>query len=282
MAATFSVQWLPKLQNHSKHLFCCYNMTSVVQSLAVRGLTCMLTTTGFVCDRLNLTKILNINISNANITPLSLNPHRYYLRASNKDCRRLINVFDDQGALVYTIERISSLVPTWSLLTVPDRKEIMTINTSIFSKCFQHHNGDDRQLRNITNSFGFSGIGQVFYLNDGFKYFWTSGSKVLERTVNDNSSEEQRFRVARVKLMKQFSFDYEILVDEFQVKREVAFASAFVSALTQWGTGTRTNMTGPTPLTLEITSSPSSPQKLVLVVEDSDETEYVIKQEQNT
>jgi hypothetical protein len=69
----------------------------------------------------------------------------------------------------------------------------------------------------------------------------------LERIINPGGDdEEKRERVAKARLMRQFKFDYELLVDENKIDREVALATGFISMITHWGLGHKTYTNGPT------------------------------------
>ena len=58
----------------------------------------------------------------------------------------------------------------------------------------------------------------------------------MEKVINPNGGlEEKRFRVAKVKLMRQFKLDFEVLVDNKNIDPEIALATAFISMFTQWG-----------------------------------------------
>lgn len=215
-------------------------MSTIIQALGVSVLTNVLTMSTFALNRLGLEGVFNLNTRTGEIVPLTKYPKAYYIRGLWKDLNRVVNVFDREGNQVYSFERLSSLNPVWSLLTFPERKEVATINTRIFTRSVTFHQLPGVSHRKIGNGFN-----QSFYLNDGL-YCWTKGSKFLERVVNPGSMEEKRERVAKVKLMRQFKFDFEMLVDPEGVREEVALSTGFLSMLTQWGMGESTDTVGPT------------------------------------
>ena len=48
------------------------------------------------------------------------------------------------------------------------------------------------------------------------------------KVINPNGGlEEKRFRVAKVKLMRQFKLDFEVLVDNKNIDPEIALATAY-------------------------------------------------------
>jgi hypothetical protein len=171
--------------------------------------------------------------------PLSDQVSAFYLRRERKDHDRQINVFRD-GKKVYTIERKSRFTPIWSILQYPSRREVATAYAGLFTRSVDFHTKKGIQHRDLT------GLTRKFYLHDG-EYEWSRPTKYLERINNPGGSHEEiRERVARARLMRQFRFDYELLVDENKIDSEIALATAFISMITQWGLGHRTDTTGPT------------------------------------
>ena len=95
-------------------------------------------------------------------------------------------------------------------------------------------------------------------MNDGCKYSWSSTTRFLEKVINPNGGvEENRIRVAKVKLMRQFKLDFEVLVDQENVDPEIVLATAFIGMFTQWGVGNFTDTIGPTYIPQKITSQTS-------------------------
>ena len=84
---------------------------------------------------------------------------------------------------------------------------------------------------------GINGRYRSFYLNDGCKYSWTSSStKCLEKVINPNGGlEEKRFRVAKVKLMRQFKLDFEVLVDNKNIDPELRWQLLLLACLLNGG-----------------------------------------------
>lgn len=222
-------------------------MSSYLQAVAVHSLTCALTAGNFTLDLVGLKRVLGMRIYSGTTVPLSALSFRYYLRADRKDALRVINIFDAQGNQVYSIERISSYNPVWSLFTYPQRREVATINTGFLARAVDFHNKPGMTHRDVTSEYGLGGCFQSFYVADGMKYSWSRSHKVLEKVLNPNQgTEEVRTQISKVRLMRQFKLDFEILVDESAIDREVVFSTAFVSILTQWGYGEITNTVGPT------------------------------------
>lgn len=244
-------------------------MSHILQSGAVYGLTSAITATTYLLDRLNATSILDLHILAANVSPMTEYPTAYYIRRDLKDKQKQIKVFASGGVQKYTIERLSALHPVWKLMTYPQRQEVATINAGFSTRSVDFHNKAGISHRDITGDMGLGGRYRSFYLNDGAKYSWTRGSKFLEKVINPYGGvEETRERVARVKLMRQFKFDFELLVDEAKLDPEIAIATGFVSMLTQWGVGESTDTVGPT----FIAEKPiQEEQQVVVVVEESDE-----------
>lgn len=222
-------------------------MSHIVQAGAVHGLTAALTAGTFVLEHLWLKDILDLSASSATVTPLTDSPGQYFVRRDRKDRQKKIKIFNNKGVQVYAIERLSALNPVWTLVTIPQRQEVATVNAGLVSRSVDFHNKVGISHRDITADFGLNGRFRSFYLDDGAKYSWSRGSKFLEKVINPNGgTEEIRERVAKVKLMRQFKFDFEVLVDEAKIDREIVLATAFVSMLTQWGTGEITDTVGPT------------------------------------
>lgn len=170
-----------------------------------------------------------------------------YIRRANDNRQTRINVFDNKGDKIYTIERESASTPTWSLFTYPHRHEIATIRAGFFLKSFDFHKKKGIQHRVLTAENGLSGRLRTFYLNDGHKYVWTRGTKCLEKVTNPGGNEEEiRERIAKVRLMRQRKFDYELVIDEKKADLEVAIVSGFLCMMTFWGLGDITETVGPT------------------------------------
>lgn len=248
-------------------------MSNVLQAVGVHGLTCALTATNFSLDLVGLKQLLDLRIYSGTTNPLSPLATRYYMRADRKDSLRVVNVFDNSGVQVYSIERLSSYNPVWSLLTYPQRQEVATISTGFLARSIDFHNHPGMTHRALTTECGLGGLYQNFFIDDGVKYSWSRTSKFLERVLNPGTGvEEVRSRIAKVRLMRQFKLDFEILIDEQTVEREVVFATAFVSILTQWGFGDITDTVGPTALGAPVNTTVESQvqQPLVVVVNPND------------
>ncbi|KAF6062550.1 hypothetical protein FOB64_005619 [Candida albicans] len=196
-------------------------MNNILQTTTVRGLTTSLTLGSVVLESFNLAEVLDLNFSNASITPL--NPSSsivFFVRQDRKDKNRTVKVFN----------------------------ELATLKIGLIDRSINFHNKSDFNHRSIFADWGINGRYRSFYLNDGCKYSWTSSStKCLEKVINPNGGlEEKRFRVAKVKLMRQFKLDFEVLVDNKNIDPEIALATAFISMFTQWGVGSFTDTVGPT------------------------------------
>ena len=161
------------------------------------------------------------------------------------------------------------------MLTFPERREVATINSGIFSSSVDFHSKAGISHRDISVDFGLSGGNRSFYTNDGAKYAWIRGSKFLEKVINPNGGvEEIRERVAKVKLMRQFKFDFEVLIDENKIDREIALATAFSSMLTQWDIGEITDTIGPT--FVEPKKQPDASTSKFIISKDNDNSEVVL------
>lgn len=245
-------------------------MNNIFQSTSVRGLTTSLTLGSAVLELLKLSDILEVNFSNASITPLTEYPIAYFIRQDRKDKNRLIRVFNGYGEQKYSFERLSSFNPIWRMLTFPERKEIATLKIGLTDRSINFHNKSNLQHRVIFKDWGMNGRFRSFYLNDGCKYSWSSTTRFLEKVINPNGGvEENRIRVAKVKLMRQFKLDFEVLVDQENVDPEIVLATAFIGMFTQWGVGNFTDTIGPTYIPQKITSQTS--RKLETIDESKEE-----------
>ncbi|KAK6462601.1 hypothetical protein DFJ63DRAFT_163711 [Scheffersomyces coipomensis] len=262
-------------------------MAHILQSSAVHSLTAGLTAGAYVLDKLNLSDILDLQISAASVIPLTNYPTQFFVRQNRKDKQRQIRVFDAQGNQVYSFERLSSMNPVWTMMTYPQRQEVATLFVGFTSRAFDFHNKVGITHRDIISDISLKGAFRSFYLNDGAKYSWTTGSKCLEKVINPNGGiEETRERIAKVKLMRQFKLDFEVLVDESKIDKEIALATAFTSMITQWGYGEVTGTIGPTFVpkrTLEVKAAPphrEDENKIVLVIENGSNAEVSVEQEE--
>lgn len=214
---------------------------------------------------------IDLHSTDANFVPLK--PTKaVYIRRDNNNRQTRINVFDSKGNKIYTIERESASTPTWSMFTFPHRHEIVTIRAGFFLKSFDFHNKPGIQHRVLNAENGLSGRLKTFYLADGHKYAWTRGAKFLEKFTNPGGNEEEiRERIAKVRLMRQRKFDYELVIDENKVDLEVAIATGFLCMMTFWGMGDITETVGPTyipeeePVVKEATLESATTTKPVVV-----------------
>lgn len=191
---------------------------------------------------------LDFHTSSATVIPLNSPNLLFFIRREKNDKERVVNVFSADGTKVYTFERRTPLNPVWNMLTYPSRREVATIRAGFFSRAVEFHNKIGLEHRVVTNELSLrTGRIRSFYLTDGSKYGWTRGTKYLERISNPGGGDQESHeRVAKVKLMRQFKFDFEMILDNTKIDPEVALATGFISMLTQWGLGDITETTGPT------------------------------------
>ncbi|KAG5366772.1 hypothetical protein CJU89_1213 [Yarrowia sp. B02] len=201
-----------------------------------------------VADTFGVRALLEFNrYGTATVAPLpTQNLKCYYIRRNRRDRSRMVNVFAGNGQLVYTIERKTQLSTVWSVLST-DRREVATVNAGLFNRCFDFHNKPEVQHRDLLAETGITGIYRKFYLADGAAYEWSRTSGFLERIVNPGGGDEEiRQRVAKARLMRQFRFDYELVVDENAIDADVAIVTGFITMLCSWGLGNSTATRGPT------------------------------------
>lgn len=219
----------------------------IFEAPAVYSQSAFLTVQTYFMEHLGLKPYIDPHTTDASVLPLTKTPEAFYVRRDRKNRHRAVNVFRRDGTKVYTIERESPLNPVWALREFPSRREIATIRCGFFSTSVDWHNKLDVQRREVRDESGVQGSFKSFYLADGAKYQWSRGSKYLERVTNpEGGDEETRQRIARVRLMRQFKFDFELLVDTACIDVEYALATAFISMMVQWGYGDITETRGPT------------------------------------
>lgn len=221
---------------------------SFIEAPAVYTQEIYLTFATYVAENLGLKHLLDFHTNDANVLPLTETPSAFFVRRDRKNRHRAVNVFNRDGEKVFVFERESPLNPVWSLRELPSRKEIATIKCGYFNTSVDWHTKAKVQHREIINENTsiFGGNFKTFFLDDGAKYQWTRGTKFLEKVINPNGGEEElRERIARVRLMRQFKFDFEILVDETKIDLEYALATGFISMMVQWGVGDSTETRGP-------------------------------------
>ncbi|GME88036.1 unnamed protein product [Ambrosiozyma monospora] len=220
----------------------------IFEAPAVYVQSSIITLATYFIQHAYLRERIDYHSTDANFIPLTPNK-AFYIRRDNKNRQKLINVFDQDGNKVYTIQRESSSNPVWSMLTYPSRREIVSIRAGFFLKAVDFHNKPGLQHRQINAESGHQGRLKTFYLNDGHKYAWTRGTKYLERFTNPGGNDEEtRERLAKVRLLRQWKFDYEMTIDDTKVDPEVALATGFISMMTFWGVGDITETVGPTKL----------------------------------
>lgn len=248
-------------------------MNNLFQSTSVRGLTTSLTLGSAVLELLKLSDILEVNFSNPSVSPLTEYPVAFFIRQDRKDKNRLVRVFNGFGEQKYSFERLSAFNPIWRMLTFPERKEIATLKIGLTDRSINFHNKPSLNHRVLFMDWGMGGRYRSFYLNDGCKYSWSSTTKFLEKVINPSGGvEENRIRVAKVKLMRQFKLDFEVLVDQENVDPEVVLASAFIGMFTQWGIGNFTDTIGPTYIPQKITTNKANHN--LETIDESKEEEF--------
>lgn len=219
----------------------------IVESPAIYVQSVLTTIATYFIQHAYVKPIIDLHSTDANFIPLDKPTKALHIRRDNNDRQTKVNVFDNKGDKIYTIERESASTPTWSMFTYPHRHEVATIRAGFFLKSFDFHNKFGMQHRVLERENGLSGRLRTFYLNDGYKYVWTRGSKFLERVTNPGGNEEEtRERIAKVRLMRQRKFDYELVLDENKVDLEVAIVTGFLCMMTFWGMGDITETVGPT------------------------------------
>lgn len=196
---------------------------------------------------LHLQPLLNYHFHTASIIPLTNSPSQFFLRAALDFNMREVVIFDSKGIKLYSIERGLVLNPLWTMYSYPDRHPIATIVVALTFASVDFLNRVDYCHRRVLLDISFSGAYKSFHLPDGAKYSWTTGLRCLEKVRSPHcGTEEVRVRVAKAKLMRQFRLDYEILIDEDLIGKEIALATSFISMLTQWGVGNAVAGVGPT------------------------------------
>ncbi|KAI0464905.1 hypothetical protein LJB42_000120 [Komagataella kurtzmanii] len=246
------------------------------------------TLNNYMIHHMYLSNLIDFHHSNGNVIPLESPTVGFHVRRDNNDKQRIVNVFDHNGQLRYTFERLSSLNPVWSMFD-SSRREIATVRVGFFSRSIDFHNKpgvlQHREIKTVSNW----RQGTLDYINlQGNMLAWTKNSKFLEIITNvDDNDEEIRVRAARVRLMRQWKFDFELVVDESRVDAEIALGTGFVSMMTRWGVGDLTETRGPTPIVAPAlhtqsksepksettngnTNNSSSPNSITLVVNDDE------------
>lgn len=174
-------------------------------------------------------------------------PTVLYVRRERSDRHHVANVFDETGNKIYTIERRTMFTPVWSLLTASGRREVGTLHAGIMSRYFDLHEKPNIRHRELPFAFGPAAYSRQFHADGGAGFVWDSESMFLEQIANPGCGEEEiRTRVAKVRQLRTMRFDYELLIDEMLVDREVALVTAYISMLTQWGIGSIVDTSGPT------------------------------------
>lgn len=171
-------------------------------------------------------------------TELSSTPDVLFVRQDNGHPGYIFNVFDNVGDHKYSIERTSLYSTLWTIYNNSTREQVAKIQCGMLNRTVSFLNKPGIQTRQIGRPrWLYGGLpDRTFYLNDGAPYQWKHSSQYLERIVNPGGGhEEVRQRLARVRLLRSFNSDWELLVDP-DFDQEIALATAFISILTQWST----------------------------------------------
>ena len=250
-------------------------MSHIFQSLAAQGWTFAISAGAYTLESLRLNRLTDLHTSSANVAPLTEYPTPFFVRQDRKDSNRKVKIFNGEGNQVYSVERLSSTHPVWALLTFPGRREVATIQVGCTKRSIDFHTMIRLSHRDIVSEYTLAnGTLDSFFVDDGIKYSWSRGSKNLEKVINPGAGpDEIRKRVARAKLMRQFKLDFEVLIDENEIDKEVALATSFVSMLSLWGVGNYTDTVGPTyvpPKAQLAATATKEPERNVVVIINND------------
>lgn len=171
-------------------------------------------------------------------TKFSSNPDVFIVRQDNGHPGYIVNVFDNEGNHKYSIERRSLYSTLWTIYNADSREQIAKIKCGLLNRTVAFLNKPGIHIREIGKPrLLYGGLpDRTFYLNDGAPYQWKHSSQYLERVINPGGGhEEVRQRLARVRLLRSFRPEWELLVDP-EFDSEIALATAFISMLTQWST----------------------------------------------
>lgn len=178
------------------------------------------------------------NSAAATYEGLDSEPSAFYIRSDNGEPSTTVNVYDALGKPVYAFERTSAYSTLWSLFELPTRRQVAIIRIGLVWQSVDFLDKPGLQHRQLTPDQGWvtGWLRRQFFLNDGASYHWTRRSQWLERTINPGGKhEERRERLARVRLLRTYRFEWEMLVDR-SLDPEVALATGFVAMQTQWDT----------------------------------------------
>lgn len=144
-----------------------------------------------------------------------------------------VNVFDDKGNLVYTITREHRFSAVWYIYKEPVQAEVAKVTAELLTRRVTKTGGG--ALRMVTKR-GLRGkLHRHFYDQSGKLYEWSRRSNFLERVINPGGGyEEVRERVAFVRSLRPYWFDWELLVDTQKVGVLDALSTAFIMMNTQW------------------------------------------------
>lgn len=186
--------------------------------------------------------------SAAQRTPFTTNPDIFYIKEDRHFGWSTVNVFNSVGQKIYIIERASIFANIWSVYEATSRIQIATVHAGVRDRSFDFFNKPGLQHREFLSTTGLSG--RVFYLNDGPRYQWNKDTLYLEKTINPGGKhEEVRDRIGRARLLRQFRFDWEVLLDTTKIDQEVGIVTAFLSMITEWNLGFYAGTAGPTAVT---------------------------------
>lgn len=156
----------------------------------------------------------------------------------------VVDVLAANNEIVYTFEQVSRSSHTWLMYTYPDRAPVATLTLKHLMKvagktahtdALHFHSKRGINIRKIRRKSTVFDSYRMFYTLDGAPYQWSRNTKHLEKVINMGGKEEEvRKVVGKAKLLRRGKLDYEVLLDEKQVDKEVALATAFASILTQW------------------------------------------------
>lgn len=176
--------------------------------------------------------------SAATYEALSPDANAFYIRSDNGEPNKIVNVYDALGKPVFSFERTSEYSTLWSLYQLPVRRQVALIRIGLVWQSVDFLDKPGLQHRQLTPDQGWvtGWLRRQFFLTDGASYHWTRRSQWLERTINPGGKhEERRERLARVRLLRPYRFEWELLVDS-SLDPEIALATGFVAMQTQWDT----------------------------------------------
>lgn len=150
--------------------------------------------------------------------PSSADFRQFLIRAGKST--NTINVFDQNGSLVFIFERTAFWSSSWIMLAAPSRAKVAKLQISDLGQSIEVYNS------------GLVWSPKAFSFNR-MSYRWTRDTMLLVQDQSGGTGSAPKKQVASVQHLRPLRFDWQVLVDS-NFDSTVAIVTAFAAMLSEW------------------------------------------------